>query len=530
MRGTLAAHDIVKTYGAGVVVDGVSFTVGSGDRVGVVGANGIGKSTLLRILAGIEPADSGSVRRTPPELAVAYVPQEPDALPGETIRTYVARRTGVADAEAALVTAADCLANDASAAAAYDAALWAFVAVGGGDLEARAARTAAELGLRADLGRSLAGLSGGEEARVRLAATLLVRADVLLLDEPTNDLDFDGLDRLEAFVGGFDGGVVCVSHDRAFLQRTVDRVLELEAETRRPRLYAGGWTEYERLRAVGHERHEAAFRGYEKERERFATLLAERRGDARAGGRQANRRATHALSTKVRAAEKRLERLDEVEKPWRPWELRLDLGVPERKGDVVAELSGAVADRGAFRLGPIDLVLGWGERVAVLGPNGAGKSTLLGALLGAVPLAPGQRRIGPGIRVGELDQRRELFAGHEPLAASFVRASGLGAEEARTLLGRFGIRGSDVGRPADSLSPGERTRAVLALLAARGVNVLVLDEPTNHLDLEAIEELERALAVFAGTVVLVTHDRRLFDAFAPTRRIELHGGRITIDA
>src|SRR5215218_6225197 len=138
MRGTLAAHDIVKTYGAGVVVDGVSFTVGSGDRVGVVDANGIGKSTLLRILAGIEPADSGSVRRTPPELAVAYVPQEPDALPGETIRTYVARRTGVADAEAALVTAADCLANDASAADAYDAALRAFVAVGGGDLEARA--------------------------------------------------------------------------------------------------------------------------------------------------------------------------------------------------------------------------------------------------------------------------------------------------------------------------------------------------------------------------------------------------------
>ena len=192
-----------------------------------------------------------------------------------------------------------------------------------------------------------------------------------------------------------------------------------------------------------------------------------------------------------------------------------------RSGDVVVRLDGAVLERGSFRLGPLDLEVGWGDRVALVGANGSGKTTLLDALLGRLPLAGGTRWAGPGVVLGELEQRRETFAGDEPLVDGFVRASGLPAEEARTLLAKFELGADDVLRRGRSLSPGERTRAVLALLSARGVNCLVLDEPTNHLDVEAIEELERALLGYDGTVLLVTHDRLFLERFGATRTIEL---------
>jgi ATPase subunit of ABC transporter with duplicated ATPase domains len=223
----------------------------------------------------------------------------------------------------------------------------------------------------------------------------------------------------------------------------------------------------------------------------------------------------------VRQAERALERVDEVEKPFEPWRLRLELEPVGRSGDVVVRLERAVVERGSFRLGPIDLEVRWGDGVALTGPNGSGKSTLVAAVLGTLPLTAGRRTLGRRVVIGELDQRRALFGDELPLATAFPARSGLPAEPARTLLAKFGLGAEDVLRPARTLSPGERTRAALALLMARGVNCLVLDEPTNHLDLPAIEELEGALERFPGTVLLVTHDRRLLERFAPTRLVEL---------
>ena len=341
---------------------------------------------------------------------------------------------------------------------------------------------------------------------------------MLLLDEPTNSLDFAGIDLLERHLAGLDAAVVLVSHDRAFLDRTVTRIVELEAETRRVTEYAGGWSEYERGREAAREQHRRAYAHYVEERDRFGALLADRRSEARRTGGSlakatggADRRGTHALESKVRAAERRLERLEQVEKPWEPWRLKLSFARGERAGDLVAELSGAVVERGAFRLGPVDLDLRWGERLAVTGPNGAGKSTLLRALLGELPLARGTRRLGRSVRLGELDQARSAFAPDARLLDAFTAASGRPPGEARTLLAKLGLGADDVLRPVASLSPGERTRAALGLLTAREVNCIVLDEPTNHLDLEAIEELEEALRGYDGTLVVVTHDRRFLE-------------------
>jgi ATPase subunit of ABC transporter with duplicated ATPase domains len=514
---------VVRSFGANTVLDHVELTLGPRARLGLVGPNGAGKSTLLRLLAGLDEPDEGTVERTPPTLTVGYLPQEHDRRAGETLLDYLARRTGVAAADADVQRH-----TEAWEPAAYAAALERYLALGGADLEVRARTVCAELGLPVSLEQETATLSGGEAARASLAAILLSRVDLLLLDEPTNDLDFDGLDRLERFVDGFAGGLAVVSHDRAFLDRTVTRIVEIDPWTGTLREYAGGWSDFAAARERAREKQYAAFAETQERRRTVEALLHARRNQARAGGGflakatgGSDRRGTHALASKVRAARRALERIEHVEKPYEPWELHLSLAPARRAGEQVASLEAAVGERGTFTLGPVDLDLAPGERVAVTGRNGSGKSTLLSLLLGELPLTSGSRTIGRSTVLGTLDQRRSAYDGDEPLLPAFTRRSGLPQEEARTLLAKFDLRADDVERACRTLSPGERTRASLAELMARGVNLLVLDEPTNHLDLEAIEELESALRAYDGTLVVVSHDRRFLEAVAPTRAIGL---------
>ena len=385
------------------------------------------------------------------------------------------------------------------------------------------------------LGVELAALSGGQGARAALAAILLSRFDVLLLDEPTNDLDFAGLTQLERFLRDLDGALVVVSHDRAFLEATVDRVVELDEHTRRSTEYGGGWLGYLEAKATARRHAEEAYEQYQTQRSGLVDRARTQRQWAVQGVRTAKKKApdhdkaqkgfrvnrTEKQAAKVRITEKALERLEVAEKPWEGWDLHLELAPSSRSGDVVARLVDAVVERGSFRLGPLSLEVAWTDRLAIVGPNGSGKTTLLRALLGQVPLASGERWMGPGVVVGELDQGRRRFLTDEPLIGAFTTASGLLVRPARSLLAKFGLTAEHVERPAASLSPGERTRATLALLMAAGANCLVLDEPTNHLDLPAIEQLEQALDDYEGTLLLVTHDRRLLEALEITRTVDL---------
>jgi ATPase subunit of ABC transporter with duplicated ATPase domains len=494
----LTLDRISKYQGSMPVLVDVTLGVPPGARIGVVGPNGVGKSTLLRVAAGLEEADSGTVAKAPATLSVGYLPQEAEACRGETLLDYLLRRAGGSGNE------------------------W--------DVAAEAAAACSEAGLRPELlDRPVGSFSGGQAARAALASILVSRFDVLLLDEPTNDLDFEGLDRLERFVASSPAAMLIVSHDRDFLDRTVKRVLELDERTHGAREYAGGWSDYQAARERAREEQYRRFAEVEEKREEIEALLHARRNQAgRAGSRVlaretggSDRRATHALSSKVRQAERALERLEEVEKPFEPWDLRLDLAPEKRAGKIVARLEQAVLERGSFRLGPLDFEIGWGERVALLGPNGSGKTTLIRTLFGELPLAGGSRYLGPGVVVGELDQQRDTFASDEQLVEVFRTAAGVSVQRTRSILAKFGLGATDVLRPASTLSPGERTRAEVALLAARKVNFLVLDEPTNHLDLPAIEELEAALERYDGTVLLVTHDRSFLDSFGATRQIHL---------
>jgi ATPase subunit of ABC transporter with duplicated ATPase domains len=358
--------------------------------------------------------------------------------------------------------------------------------------------------------------SGGEKARTALAAVLRGGFDVLLLDEPTNDLDFAGLAWLERSLASHPGSVVVVSHDRAFLDRTVTRIVELDEWTRGAKEYSGGWSDYEAERERRRGRHYHRWESSVAERRRIEAQQRrmaewERRGYGQGRKKKKSKDVKRTYGAK-------LARIQTVEKPYEPWELHLALSPASRSGDVVVRLERAFLERDAFRLGPLDLEVGWGDRLAIAGPNGSGKTTLLDALIGRLPLAVGSRQLGPGVVLGELEQDRAALSGPQTLLEVL---RDFDEETSRTLLAKFGLGADEVLRPAESLSPGERTRAGLALLTARGVNCLVLDEPTNHLDVEAIEELERALAAYDGTVILVTHDRRFLEAFAPTRTIDL---------
>jgi ATPase subunit of ABC transporter with duplicated ATPase domains len=517
----LSLSGVSKSFGAQLVLDDVSLAVGPRSRIGLVGPNGAGKTTLLRLLAGLDEPDAGSVSRSADELLVGYLEQERDLQADQTLRGYLARRTGVGAAERELDRLTSALERDAGEAAAYTTALERFLSLGGSDLDARARAVCSELGLGVELDRPLGELSGGEAGRVALASLLLSRFDVFLLDEPTNDLDFDGLERLERFIDSLPGGVVVVSHDRAFLDATVSRIAEIEPGTHRLREWAGGWSEYAAARE--HDRRKAyeEFGRAQDRRRELAELVRRRQGEARGGAKMAYRRGTHALMTKVRQAQRALDRADTPEKPFEPWELRLELVAGERPGKVVASLEGAVVERGAFRLGPIDLAVGWGERIAITGRNGSGKSTLIAALSGRLPLAAGRRVVGRRTAIGLIDQARPVYRGGARLLEQFTLRTGASSEDARTLLAKFGLGADHLARPADSLSPGERTRAHLAELQWRRVNLLLLDEPTNHLDLEAVEQLESALVAYDGSVVLVSHDRRFLETIGPTRSVSL---------
>jgi ATPase subunit of ABC transporter with duplicated ATPase domains len=542
VSASLSARHLGFEHGGRPVLDDLSLTVGPETRLGVVGPNGVGKSTLLQLLAGLLTPSSGEVRVDPPTATVGYLQQEHTSAPGETVRAALLRRTGVAAAEDELAHAAAGLASEepagvAGAAERYSIALARYESMSAGDFESRLLTTLEEVGLPARIAEQDADtLSGGQTARVALAAILLSRFDITMLDEPTNDLDFDGLARLEEMVRRRPGALIVVSHDRAFLDRAVTDVLELDEHSHSGRWFGGGWSGYLTERAVERAHAEEAYGVYTSQRDdlrqraqrerQWATKGVAREKKSPRDNDKAQRdfrvNRTEKQASRARRTERALNALEEVEKPWEGWELRFSINETGRSGAVVVRLEDAVLERGAFGLGPFTLDIAWADRVALVGPNGTGKTSLVQALLGQLPLSAGTRRMGPSVVVGELAQDRRLLRESGTLLDAFLAAvPGIRPDLARSQLAKFGLGADAVTRPQSSLSPGERTRAELAAFAASGVNLLVLDEPTNHLDLPAIEQLESALDAYGGTLVLVSHDRRLLEAVRVTRTITL---------
>ncbi|MFJ6054528.1 ATP-binding cassette domain-containing protein [Streptomyces sp. NPDC092307] len=529
MRAPLATTQIVlsevsKSYDTRVVLDRVSCTVRPGERVGVVGDNGSGKSTLLRLLAGRERPDHGEVAVTAPG-GLGHLAQTLDLPP--TARVGDAVDLALADLRAleGRIRAAECRLHraDPEELLAYGNLLAAYEARGGRDARRRVAATLRRLGERAELDpdRPLGTLSGGQRSRLALAATLAAEPELLLLDEPTNDLDDEAVAWLEDHLLAHRGTVIAVTHDRLFLDRVTTAVLEVDQDRRTVRRYGNGYAGYRTGRAVERARQE---REYEEWREevrdaerladtnigRFAAIPRKLpRGFSGAGAFRARSR-THGAASRVRAARERLRRLSEHPVPLPPRPLVFTGRFVEGStGAGVVEIADAALPG---RLAPLSLTLAPGERLLVTGPNGAGKSTLLHLLAGRLEPARGSVRTPP--RVGLL--RQDDPWQREPRSVVEV----FGQEYADRVAGHGLLAPADLTRPVRALSAGQRRKLELARLVARPLDLLLLDEPTNHLAPAVVEELEAALAHFGGTLVLVTHDRRLRSAF-PGRRLEL---------
>ena len=505
---------VTKGYGDRLLLDDVSLRVSEGQRLCIVGRNGVGKTTLLRIIAGEISPDAGEVG-IPRGWRVALHDQRPPRADGRTLGAYVAELLGDVEAiERRLAELEQAMAGGDHADAtlhAYAATQAEFDQVGGYTWRVHVESVLRGLGFEdADMDRELSTFSGGELTRAALARTLSANPDLLLLDEPTNHLDLKNLDWLESELADFKGAVLVVSHDRWFLEAVATGVVELGRG--RARSYAMRYSAYRKERILEETQAAEAFERQQEEIQRLERFIARFGAGTRA--RQA------------KSLGKRLDKIERLERPAK--ETRLAFGFPKTQKpsrDVIEarDLTLTAGDRVLFEQG--SFVLERGRAMAVIGPNGAGKTTLVETLVGDRLPAAGSVKLGHNVDVAYFSQHADDLPMRATVLEALSAGSELGTSECRTLLGRFMFSGSEVEKKVEVLSGGERKRLLLARLVASGANVLVLDEPTNHLDVEACEALEAALDAYEGAILLVSHDRALIDALAD-ETLSIEGGTL----
>jgi len=515
----LSVHDLELRVGARTLMQGVSFRVDRGDKIGLVGRNGAGKTTLTKILAGEGLPTDGRIDRSG---EVGYLPQDPrSGNPQDLARTRVLDARGLGQLLLGMESAAiDMGAADSAtserAMKKYGNLQDKFLALGGYAAEAEAASIASNLSLPDRiLDQPLSTLSGGQRRRIELARILFSGADTMLLDEPTNHLDADSVVWLRDYLKSFQGGLIVISHDIELVEETVNRVFYLDANRTVIDVYNMNWKNYLRQRAADEERRKKERVNVEKK----ASVLQLQA--AKFGAKASKAAAAHQM---VRRAEKMLSGLDEVRSVDRVAKLRFPEPAPCGRTPLMASnLSKSYGSLEIFAA--VDLAIDRGSKVVVLGFNGAGKTTLLRMLAGVDKPDTGQIEPGHGLRIGYYAQEHETIDVKRSVLENMVSSSPSITEmEARRVLGSFLFTGDDSHKAAGVLSGGEKTRLALAMIVVSGANVLLLDEPTNNLDPASREEILDALSNYSGAVVLVSHDEGAVEALNPERVLILPDG------
>lgn len=544
----LTVHHLSKSYNLNTILADVSFNIAPGERVGLIGPNGCGKTTLLRILAGEDTPDTGHVSRLPADLRVGYLPQgmtlEPQLTLEDVLRSVAGDPQALEDRVAHLAKSLARQPDDQALQEAYHQALMELQSFDPHSLgEANAILQALGLGEMVSQ-TPLSQLSGGQKTRFCLALVLLHRPQLLLLDEPTNHLDIAMLEWLEDWLVNFPGAALIVSHDRTFLDHTVDRTLDLAPETHSIKEYSGNYSAYLEQYLAEKERHKQLYQDQVYEIRRMRQDINRTKQQA-AWVEQTTtprtpgvRRIAKKVAKKAKAREKRLERYmdahERVEKPLQGWQMKMDFNVsqsiraPFEKNNPTSGRGLRHPGRHVFStqnlavgypgypplLQNLNLHIQVGRRVALTGPNGCGKSTLLRTIAGQLPPLSGKYHLGASVQVGYMAQEQEILDPDSHALDTLRQVAPMGETEARSFLHYFLFSGDDALRPAAELSFGERARLMLACLVASGCNFLLLDEPINHLDIPSRERFEQALANFPGAVLAVVHDRYFIQRYA----------------
>ncbi len=522
----LTAHHIYKSHGVQPILEDISFSISNNERIGLIGPNGSGKTTLMRILAGMEQPDSGTVLATRPNLRIGYLAQGMDFEPEQTIQTTLSHHAvSQAELEAEVASLAAALANnpdDPALQQEYDKLLAQFA-----NPQSSISAILTPLGLNdISMDTPVANLSGGQKTRLMLARVLLEEPHLLLLDEPTNHLDIEMLEWLEDWLGRFQGSVLIVSHDRAFLDNTVDSILDLNPETHNIRSYKGNYTDYLEQYLKEQEKQWSTYRDQQEEIRRMRQDIARTKEQSRwvevttTSGQPGVRRYAKKVAKKALSREKKLDRYIEsderVEKPKSSWQMKLEFETDDNisKNVLIADNLSVGYTPDKPLLTDISLHIRAGQRIALTGPNGTGKTTLIRTIAGKLPALAGNLRLGANIKLGYMTQEQELLNPNFNALQIIQSVAPFNETEARNFLHYFLFKGDEALRPTSSLSFGERARLQLGLLVAQGCTFLLLDEPINHLDIPSRTRFEQALANFKGTVLAVVHDRYFIERFA----------------
>ena len=522
----LTAHHLTKSYGLHPVLQDISFSVSAGERIGLIGPNGCGKTTLMRILAGLEQPDKGSVSHTHPALRIGYLAQGMDFAPQQTIASTLSLHSiSTESLEAEIAILAEAISqkpDDSTLQARYDSAIEQLSTV-----HRPPSTVLVPLGLaNIPLTTPVHHLSGGQKTRLMLARVLLTNPNLLLLDEPTNHLDISMLEWLEDWLNHFSGAALIVSHDRAFLDHTVTTILDLVPEKHTLWAYTGNYSAYFEQYLKEQEKRTEAYNDQVAEIRRMKQDIAQTKQQSlqvelSTTPRQPGvRRIAKKVAKKALSREKKLDRYlesdERVEKPRASWQIKLDFEAPAHPSKHVLTVSSlAVGYPGhAALLSGLNLQIQAGQRIAVTGPNGAGKTSLVRTLAGKLDPLSGSLQRGANVKFGYMAQEQELLNLALSPLQTIQRVAPFNETEARHFLHFFLFSGDDPLRPNGEMSYGERARLELALLVAQGCTCLLLDEPINHLDIPSRARFEQALANFEGTVLAVVHDRYFIERFA----------------